>query len=75
MMILYFMKNSKRYHPTWGTHQQQIQNQLNSLRKALDVAKSRGLLNDLIKKYPNIFKVSSMNPPSPATKKPPRICE
>lgn len=47
----------------WYTHDEQIRAELDNLRKALNEARSRGMSDVVNNKYPNINKVSELQPP------------
>ena len=46
----------------WYTHDEQIRAELDNLRKALNEARSRGMSDAVNNKYPNINKVSELQP-------------
>ena len=50
----------------WYTHDEQIRAELDNLRKALNAVNN---------KYPNINKVSEMQPPKSTDAKVPKICQ
>ena len=59
----------------WYTHDEQIRAELDNLRKALNEARSRGMSDAVNNKYPNINKVSEMQPPKSTDAKVPKICQ
>ena len=50
----------------WYTYDEQIRAELDNLRKALNEARSRGMSDAVNNKYPNINKVSELQPPKSA---------
>jgi RHS repeat-associated protein len=59
----------------WYTHDEQIRAELDNLRKALNEARSRGMSDVVNNKYPNIDKVSELQPPKSTDAKVPKICQ
>lgn len=59
----------------WYTHDEQIRAELDNLRKALNEARSRGMSDVVNNKYPNINKVSELQPPKSTDAKVPKICQ
>ena len=57
------------------THDEQIRAELDNLRKALNEARSRGMSDVVNNKYPNINKVSELQPPKSTDAKVPKICQ
>lgn len=49
--------------------------ELDNLRKALNEARSRGMSDVVNNKYPNINKVSELQPPKSTDAKVPKICQ
>ena len=54
---------------------EQIRAELDNLRKALNEARSRGMSDVVNNKYPNINKVSELQPPKSTDAKVPKICQ
>lgn len=59
----------------WYTHDEQIRAELDNLRKALNEARSRRMSDVVNNKYPNINKVSELQPPKSTDAKVPKICQ
>ena len=59
----------------WYTYDEQIRAELDNLRKALNEARSRGISEAVNNKYPNINKVSELQPPKSTDAKVPKICQ
>lgn len=58
----------------WHTHDEQIKAGLRNLRDGLNEARTRGLADVISDKYPNINKVSTMNPPKSTDVEVPKLC-
>ena len=56
----------------WYTYDEQIRAELDNLRKALNEARSRGMSDVVNNKYPNINKVSELQPPKSTDAKVPK---